>query len=184
MGFCGEFKVWTFYNSVHRTSLLAETAVDAPARRYVRREQEPAVGEALPMTLHNAAREIEQQSAAGMHAKYSLGHVNVVSAPRELEKVSFNLQRGGCSSSASTVIPGRPPAAVLALFGLNCDGQSRANRFTELAGDAALLPSGVASQCMLSSKAWAYGTFLKWVVELQQQPGSEREKRQQAGPCW
>src|SRR6516164_9911017 len=40
------------------------------------------------------------------------------------------------------VVAGRPPAAVLARLGLDRDRERRADRFTQLAGDAALLTVG------------------------------------------
>jgi hypothetical protein len=43
------------------------------------------------------------------------------------------------------VVSGRSPAAIFPLLGLNCDGLSGANGFTELAGNASFLASGVPS---------------------------------------
>ena len=62
------------------------------------------------------------------------------------------------------VISGGPAAAVspgLCLYG---DGLGGAYGLAQLAGDAPLLPVGVAPQGVLPTEAWADGTLLKGVV--------------------
>ena len=46
-----------------------------------------------------------------------------------------------------------PPAAVHALFSLDCDGLRRADGFAQLASNATLLTRGVPSQGVLASEA-------------------------------
>ena len=55
-------------------------------------------------------------------------------------------------------------AAVLARLGLDGDGERRADRLAELAGDAALLAVGIAAQRMLAAEARAERALLVRVV--------------------
>src|SRR5205814_9173737 len=50
------------------------------------------------------------------------------------------------------VVAGGAPTAILARLGLDGDRQGRADRLTQLAGDAALLAIGVAPERMLTAK--------------------------------
>src|SRR5689334_2195891 len=51
------------------------------------------------------------------------------------------------------VVTRRAAAAVLARLGLDGDGERRADRLAQLAGDAALLAAGIAAQRMLAAEA-------------------------------
>lgn len=58
-----------------------------------------------------------------------------------------------------------PSGAVLTLLSLNRDSLGRADSFTQLAGDAPLLPGRVAPQGMLSAEAGGQGPLLEGIVD-------------------
>src|SRR5258707_6861186 len=63
------------------------------------------------------------------------------------------------------VVARRAPAAIGARLGLDGDGERRADRLAELAGDAALLAVGIAAQRMLAAEARAERPLLIGVVD-------------------
>ena len=63
------------------------------------------------------------------------------------------------------VVAGGAAAAVLAGLGLDGDGQRRAHRLAELAGDAALLAVGIAAKRMLAAEARAERVLLERIVD-------------------
>jgi hypothetical protein len=62
------------------------------------------------------------------------------------------------------IVSGGPPASILTLLGLNCDGLGRANSLTQLAGNATLLPCWISSEGVFPAKPWGDGAFLERVV--------------------
>lgn len=82
---------------------------------------------------------IDRAGLLAVAAVDALGHINIV--------------LGGTSR---TINP---------LFSLNGDGHSRANGFTQLTGNAALLTTGVAAKGMLTSESRRNRTLLKGVVD-------------------
>src|SRR5262249_6826648 len=71
--------------------------------------------------------------------------------------------------------------AVLPRLGLDGDGERRADRLAQLAGNAALLAVRVASQRMLATEAWAEGSLLEGVVECNPRPEHVAEGEAKAG---
>src|SRR5271154_5085397 len=61
------------------------------------------------------------------------------------------------------VVPGRAPATVLARLCLDGDRLGRADRLAELAGNAALLAVGIATQRMLAAETRAQRSLLVWI---------------------
>src|SRR5206468_57938 len=57
------------------------------------------------------------------------------------------------------------PAAVLARLGLDRDRQRRADRLAQLAGDAALLAVGIATQRVLAAEARAQRPLLIGIID-------------------
>ena len=64
------------------------------------------------------------------------------------------------------VIACRAPAAILTLLCLDSDGLRGADSLAELAGDAALLAGGVATQRVLAAEARTDGALLEGVIDL------------------
>lgn len=77
------------------------------------------------------------------------------------------------------VVARGPPAAILTLLCLNIDGLSRADGLAELARDAALLPSGIPAQGVLSPETRRQGGLLEGVVDgdLLVEEGLESERQ-------
>jgi hypothetical protein len=63
------------------------------------------------------------------------------------------------------IITGRPAASVLTLLRLNGNSLGRADGLAELAGNAALLASGVTTQSVLTAESGGDGTLLEGVED-------------------
>ena len=63
------------------------------------------------------------------------------------------------------IISRSPPTPIFSLFSLYYNTTSRANRLAKLACNTPLLARRISPQCMFSSKAWRYGSFLEWIVD-------------------
>jgi len=63
------------------------------------------------------------------------------------------------------VVAGRAAGAVSTLLGLDGDGLRRANGLAQLAGNAALFTSWVATQSVLATEAGRDGALLEWVED-------------------
>lgn len=63
------------------------------------------------------------------------------------------------------IVTGRPAASVLALFGLNGNSLGRADGFTELASNAALFTSGIATEGVFTTETGGDGTLLEGVED-------------------
>src|ERR1051326_806778 len=63
------------------------------------------------------------------------------------------------------VVARRAPAAIIARFRLDRDRERRADRLAQFAGDAALLPVGVAAQHVLAAKARAQRALFVGVID-------------------
>src|SRR3954454_17306423 len=93
---------------------------------------------------------------------------------RELEVRALDdrIHRAGLLAEAAIdalghvdVVPRGAAAAVGAGLGLDRDGQGRADRLAELAGDAAFLAVGIPPQSMLAAEPWADRSPLIGVVD-------------------
>ena len=63
------------------------------------------------------------------------------------------------------IVTGRPAASVLTFLGLNGDSLGRADGLAELAGNAALLTSRVATQSVLTTETGGDRTLLEGVED-------------------
>ncbi len=63
------------------------------------------------------------------------------------------------------IISRSPPTPIFSLFSLYYNTTSRANRLAKLARDTSLLARRISPQCMFSSKAWRYRSFLEWIID-------------------
>lgn len=63
------------------------------------------------------------------------------------------------------IVTGRPAASVHTLFRLNSDSLGRADGLAELAGNAAFLAGGIATQGMLTAETGRDGTLLEGVED-------------------
>ena len=63
------------------------------------------------------------------------------------------------------IILGRAAGAIWSGLGLDCDGEGRAGGLAELAGNASLLASWVASEGMLTTEHWTQRTLLPRVMD-------------------
>src|SRR5207253_5986750 len=79
------------------------------------------------------------------------------------------------------IVAGRAPAAVLARLGLDRDRQRRTDRLAQLAGDAALLAIGIATQHVLATETRAERPLLIGIIDRDRAPKHVAQGQRQAG---
>src|SRR5215813_7878156 len=82
-----------------------------------------------------------------------------------IDRASFLTVAAVNTFSHVDVVARSTAAAVLARLGLDRDRKRRADRLTQLAGDAALFPIGVPAQRMFAAKARTERTLFIGVVD-------------------